>query len=106
MDNRLLASTALSAAMGLVLLMPVAATGAQSMTDMSNAPPVVKENMMKMQQQHLEKCFGINAVSKNDCAEGVHSCAGQAIQARDTKSFVLLPAGVCGKIAGGNLKPA
>lgn len=85
--------------------MPFVATSAQSMTDMSNAPPVMKENMMKM-QQHLEKCFGINAVAKNDCAEGVHFCEGQATQARDTKSFVLLPAGVYGKIAGGNLKPA
>ncbi|MCW3686356.1 DUF2282 domain-containing protein, partial [Burkholderia cenocepacia] len=28
----------------------------------------------------------------------------QATQARDPKSFVLLPAGDCGKIAGGKLK--
>ena len=34
-------------------------------------------------------------------AEGAHSCAGQATQARDTKSFVLLPAGDCAKIQGG-----
>jgi uncharacterized membrane protein len=45
-------------------------------------------------------------VSKNDCAEGVHSCAGEATQARDPHSFVMLPAGDCGKIAGGSLKPA
>ncbi|MGH8032007.1 MAG: hypothetical protein ACREO8_06470, partial [Luteimonas sp.] len=64
MDNRLLASTALSAAMGLVLMMQGAATSAQGMDDMSKAPPVVKENMMKMKQQHLEKCYGINAVAK------------------------------------------
>lgn len=50
------------------------------------------------------KCYGANAVAKNDCAEGAHSCAGQATQARDPKSFVLLPAGDCGKIAGGKLK--
>jgi predicted integral membrane protein DUF2282 len=35
-------------------------------------------------------------------AEGAHSCAGQATQARDTKSFILLPAGDCAKIQGGN----
>lgn len=50
------------------------------------------------------KCYGVNAVAKNDCAEGAHSCAGQATQARDPKSFVLLPACDCGKIAGGKLK--
>ncbi|KPU61628.1 hypothetical protein AN403_5706 [Pseudomonas fluorescens] len=108
MNHRLFAATTLSAAMGLALAMQGVPAGAQEqeMKDMSNAPPIVKENMMKMQKNHLEKCYGINAVAKNDCAEGVHSCAGQATQVRDTKSFVLLPAGVCGKIAGGAMKPA
>ncbi len=103
MDHRLFAATTLSAAMGLALAMQGGSAGAQ---DMSNAPPIVKENMARMQKNHLEKCYGINAVAKNDCAEGAHSCAGQATQARETKSFVLLPAGVCGKIAGGELKPS
>lgn len=46
------------------------------------------------------------AAAKNDCAEGVHSCVGQATKARDTKSCVLLPKGDCGKIQGGKTKPA
>lgn len=106
MDSRLLATTALTAAMGLAFAMQGVTASAQDMKDMSKMPPIVKENMQKMAKSHLEKCYGINAVAKNDCAEGAHSCAGQATQAYDTKSFVLLPAGVCGKIAGGNLKPA
>jgi uncharacterized membrane protein len=61
----------------------------------------VKENMARAMANKLEKCYGINAVAKNDCAEGAHSCAGQATKARDTKSFVLLPAGDCAKIQGG-----
>jgi uncharacterized membrane protein len=68
---------------------------------MANPPQVVKDNMARMQKEHLEKCYGINVVAKNDCAEGTHSCAGQATQARDPKSFVLLPAGDCSKIQGG-----
>ncbi|MDR3514823.1 MAG: DUF2282 domain-containing protein [Azospirillaceae bacterium] len=52
------------------------------------------------------KCFGVNAVAKNDCAAGSHSCAGQASMARDPKSFILIPAGACAKIAGGTLNPA
>jgi uncharacterized membrane protein len=69
-------------------------------------PQIVKDNMAKAAANHLEKCYGINALAKNDCAEGAHSCAGQSTQARDPKSFVLLPAGDCGKIQGGSTKPA
>ncbi|MDQ6924582.1 MAG: DUF2282 domain-containing protein, partial [Pseudomonadota bacterium] len=64
------------------------------------------DQMARMEKNHLEKCYGINAVAKNDCAEGAHSCSGQSTQARDPKSFVLLPAGDCGKIQGGKQKPA
>lgn len=70
---------------------------------MANPPQAVKDNMARMAKDKLEKCYGINAVAKNDCAEGAHSCAGQATQAHDAKSFVLLPGGDCGKIAGGKL---
>jgi len=88
--------TALSTAIGLAIAMQaLPGSAAQQM------PQIVKDNMDRMAKEHLEKCYGSNAVSKNDCAEGVHSCAGQATQARDPKSFVMLPAGVCGKIQGG-----
>lgn len=103
MNNPRLALTALSTAIGLALTAPAGTVLAQGMT---NPPPIVKQNMDKMMQQHLEKCYGINAVAKNDCAEGAHSCAGQATVPRDLKSFVLLPVGDCAKIQGGSLKPA
>ena len=103
MNRRLFAASTMSAALGLALTMQAPAALAQGM---SNPPQVVKDNMARMQQNKLEKCYGINASAKNDCAEGAHSCAGQATQARDGKSFVLLPAGDCGKIQGGKLKPA
>lgn len=66
---------------------------------------IIERNMHRVATQHLQRCYGVNAVGKNDCAAGAHSCAGQATQARDPNSFVLLPAGDCGKIAGGSLKP-
>ena len=88
--------TALSTAIGLAIALQVApGSAAQPM------PQIVKDNMDKAMKEHLEKCYGINANAKNDCAEGAHSCAGQSTMARDPKSFVLLPAGVCGKIQGG-----
>ena len=96
--NRITAATALSTAIGLAIAMQaLPGQAAQQM------PQIVKDNMDRMAKDHLEKCYGINAVSKNVCAEGAHSCAGQATQARDTKSFVMLPAGVCGKIQGGKM---
>ncbi|UXU90084.1 BufA1 family periplasmic bufferin-type metallophore [Burkholderia sp. S-53] len=104
MNKSASAIASLSAAVGLALAMQAIPGQAQGMKDMSNMPQVVKDNMARMAQNHLEKCYGVNAVAKNDCAEGAHSCAGQATQARDPKSFVLLPAGDCGKIAGGKLK--
>jgi uncharacterized membrane protein len=103
MNSRLFAASALSTAVGLALAMQASPVQSQGM---QNPPQIVKDNMARMAQQHLEKCYGINAAAKNDCAEGAHSCAGQATQARDLKSFVMLPAGDCGKIAGGSLKPA
>jgi uncharacterized membrane protein len=48
-----------------------------------------------------EKCYGIAKAGKNDCAAGVHSCAGQTTKTGDKASFVYLPAGACEKIAGG-----
>jgi uncharacterized membrane protein len=95
--NRMTTLTTLSTAIGLALAMQLPASAA-------DMPQIVKDNMAKMQAQHLEKCYGINATAKNDCAEGAHSCAGQATQARDPKSFVMLPAGVCAKIQGGSTK--
>ena len=48
-----------------------------------------------------EKCYGIAKASRNDCAAGAHSCAGQATKDNDKASFVYLPKGACAKISGG-----
>ena len=100
MNRRLFAASTLSTAIGLALSMQAPTLRAQGM---ANPPQVVKDNMARMAKDKLQKCYGINTVAKNDCAEGAHSCAGQATQGRDPKSFVLLPAGDCAKIQGGKL---
>jgi uncharacterized membrane protein len=100
MNRRLFAVSTLTTAVGLALAMQTPTVRAQGM---ANPPQAVKDNMARMAKDKLEKCYGINTVAKNDCADGAHSCAGQATQARDTKSFVLLPAGDCAKIQGGKL---
>lgn len=103
MNRQLFTGSALSTALGLVLA--ASSLPAQSQgTDMSKMPQMVKDNMMRMEKNKLEKCYGVNVAGKNDCAEGAHSCAGQSTQSRDPKSFVMLPAGDCSKIQGGSQK--
>jgi uncharacterized membrane protein len=102
MKHPLFAASVLSTAVGLALAAQTPAVRAQG----ANPPQVVKDNMARTAANKLEKCYGINANAKNDCAEGAHSCAGQSTQARDPKSFVLLPGGDCTKIQGGKLTPA
>ena len=53
-----------------------------------------------------EKCYGVNAAGKNDCAaSNSHSCAGEAKRASDPKSWIFVPTGSCQKIQGGSLTP-
>ena len=102
MDVRKSAACVLGVALGAVFAVPVLAADSMS----SGMEKVVHDNMVRAQKNHLEHCYGINAAGKNDCATGVHSCAGEATQARDPQSFVLLPAGDCTKIQGGSTKAA
>jgi uncharacterized membrane protein len=102
MKHPLIVASALSTAVGLALAAQAPTVRAQG----ANPPQIVKDNMARMAKDKLEKCYGINAAAKNDCAEGAHSCAGQATVPRDPKSFVLLPGGDCAKIQGGKLTPA
>ncbi len=99
--NRTLATATLTAAIGLAL---GATSGfAQSTNDMGGKP-MTKEQKMTMERMvknNLEKCYGVAARGKNDCAEGAHSCVGQASHDRDRASFILVPKGECQKIAGG-----
>jgi uncharacterized membrane protein len=96
--NRAFATATLAAAVSLVM----AAPGAFAQ---QSGKPMTKEQqatMERMQKNNLEKCYGVAARGKNDCAEGAHSCAGQATHDRDKASFVALPKGDCQKLAGGS----
>jgi uncharacterized membrane protein len=86
MDRRLLATSTLAAAVALAL-------GIETFTARADDSA-----------EKTEKCYGINAHGQNDCASGAHSCAGQSTRDRDAQAYVLLPVGVCGKIAGGSTK--
>ena len=49
-----------------------------------------------------EKCYGVAAAGKNDCQTASNSCAGSSEKDRQVDAFVLLPKGLCQKIAGGS----
>jgi uncharacterized membrane protein len=104
MDRRMFAASVFAAAVGLAGAAVTATPASAQMMTKDQMMQVQNANMARAKSGHLVACYGINAVAKNDCAAGAHSCAGQATAARDTKSFVLLPAGDCEKIAGGALK--
>lgn len=101
--SHLLKSTLLCAA----ALGATAATGLAIAQPMKLTPEMMKaaqqKTMKTMKEHHYAKCFGVNVAYKNDCQSPGHSCAGQDAKAHDPAAFVLMPAGVCGKI-GGSLK--
>jgi uncharacterized membrane protein len=93
-----LASVTLTAALGLALAAPAQAQMEKSSKPMTKEQKATMERMVK---NNLEKCYGVAARGRNDCAEGAHSCVGQSTRDRDPESFVLVPKGDCQKLAGG-----
>ena len=54
--------------------------------------------------QDMEKCYGVVAAGKNDCAGPGHTCQGQAASDASPDEFILLPAGTCERLTGGEVK--
>ena len=48
-----------------------------------------------------EKCYGVVKAGHNDCKTAAHACAGHAAKDGGAE-FVLVPAGLCDKLAGGS----
>jgi uncharacterized membrane protein len=95
--NRSLASATLATALSLAF------AGAPVQAQKADQPMTQEQKMTmeRMVKNNLEKCYGVAARGKNDCAEGQHSCVGQTTRDRDPASFVLVPKGDCQKLAGG-----
>ena len=88
MDNKKIASTAISSLLALGVLTATSA------------------NAVPNQPTSWEKCAGIAKAGKNDCGalNGSHNCAGQATQNNDVNEWVYVPKGTCEKITGGVVK--
>ncbi|PDS61979.1 signal peptidase [Rhizobium anhuiense] len=53
----------------------------------------------------FEKCFGVVKAGLNDCQTATHSCAGTSTADNQGDSWIYVPAGTCGKIAGSSTAP-
>ncbi|MGR4991987.1 DUF2282 domain-containing protein [Vibrio rotiferianus] len=49
-----------------------------------------------------EKCYGVSKAGKNDCATKSSSCAGTAKEDNQIDAFIVVPKGLCDKLAGGS----
>jgi uncharacterized membrane protein len=97
--NRAYVSSALAAAVALVLATP----GGQVRAADPAMEQMMKESEAAMQAGKIEKCYGVAKAGKNDCQTATASCAGSSTQDFDKSAFIALPTGTCDKLAGGNL---
>ena len=103
--NRIALGSSVAAAIGFAMMLQGCTSSSMSDSSMADDTPApVKATMAKIAAGGVEKCYGVNAAGKNDCAEGAHACAGMATSARDPGSFVLVPTGDCEKIDGAHME--
>jgi len=53
----------------------------------------------------FEKCYGVAKAGANDCQTATSSCAGTSRRDMQADAWIYLPAGTCGRIAGGSTEP-
>ena len=99
-ESNLLIKSALAG----VVAMGVMGLGASAYAGGMMTPAQAVAHSKKMMAEGMQPCYGVNAAYKNDCQSPGHSCAGQDAKARDPNAFILVPAGLCQKIAGGEVK--
>ena len=56
-------------------------------------------------EETTEKCYGVARAGLNDCATVKASCASSAKVDSQGDAFLLVPKGLCDRLAGGSLKP-
>lgn len=56
-------------------------------------------------QKKMERCYGVVKAGHNDCQTATSSCAGTSTVDGAKDAFVLLPAGTCERLVGGELEP-
>ncbi|MET4692492.1 DUF2282 domain-containing protein [Endozoicomonas lisbonensis] len=52
-----------------------------------------------------EKCYGVAKAGMNDCATKTSSCSGTSKTDGQGDAFIMVPKGLCDRLAGGSAKP-
>ncbi len=52
-----------------------------------------------------EKCYGVAKAGANDCATATSSCAGTSTEDNQADAFIVVPAGLCDRLAGSSAEP-
>ena len=53
-----------------------------------------------------ERCYGVAKAGKNDCATKTSSCAGTSKVDGQKDAFIVVPKGLCDRLASGSTKPS
>lgn len=83
----------------------IAKTAISGVLALVTSSALITANTAMAADQPMEKCYGIAKAGKNDCQTSVHSCSGSATKDNQKDAFILLPKGLCEKIAGGSTTP-
>ena len=57
------------------------------------------------EKEKQEKCYGVAKAGKNDCATKTTSCSGSSKMDGQKDAFIMVPKGLCDRLAGGSKKP-
>ena len=55
-------------------------------------------------ESEKEKCYGVAAKGKNDCAGNGHSCQGQSTKDADPGDWIMISKGLCDRLMNGHVK--
>lgn len=96
MSNKIIAN-AIAAAIAMGLGTSTAIAETQPAPSTSHEP-----KMMRIDVPGMEQCYGVAKAGRNDCGTLMHACSGEAKTTGDKMEWLLVPKGLCDKIAGGS----
>lgn len=100
MSNKMI-TTAISA----ILTLGIANNTALADTSAPKNSQTMEQDMSQMMNvADMEKCYGIAKAGQNDCGTSSHGCASESRLDRDKEAWILVPNGLCQKIAGASTK--
>ncbi len=104
MTHRLALAPALVGAMTAALAMAMSPVPSQAAD--AKMEQMMKDAMAGIAAGKIEKCYAVAKAGQNDCKTASASCAGSSTKNAEASAFLIVPAGTCAKLVGGNSNPA